>query len=286
MRGRGRERGIMGWSKSIVHWRDGNIMNVSVPFTWMLPQAHVLCQWNKQTGLKVVAGGPAVDLMPDYLVDVTDESGGQMWPLPLTRHNPDATFTTRGCIRRCPFCAVPRIEGEFRELADWTPAPIVCDNNLLAASRAHFDKVIDKLKVFKGVDFNQGLDCRLLTAHHLDRLTELPLVKIRFAWDNIKSENIVMDAINRTVLAGIPSSRLNLYVLIGYDDTPADALYRCETLKGLGATMNVQRYQPLTTLKRNEFVGEHWTAEELRRFCRFWNRQAWLGGVKYEDYEA
>ncbi len=114
----------MTWSKSIVYWREEpDFVYVSVPFTWMQPAARRVCECNANAGMRVWAGGPAVDLMPHYLVDVTDSCGGQMLPLPLTRHNPDATFTTRGCIRRCPFCAVPKIEGDFRELTDWTPAP-------------------------------------------------------------------------------------------------------------------------------------------------------------------
>ena len=119
----------MGWAKSIVHWREGQTVYVSIAFTWHLPLAYKLCRWNHDAGLRVEAGGPAVDLMPEYLADVTDDLGGELWPLPLSRHNPDATFTTRGCIRRCPFCAVPRIEGDFRELTSWNPAPLVCDNN-------------------------------------------------------------------------------------------------------------------------------------------------------------
>jgi len=274
----------MAWSKSIVYWRDdeGNV-NVSVPFTWMLPVAHKLCRWNRDAGLNVLAGGPAVDLMPHYLADVAD-CGGQMWPLPLSRHNPDATFTTRGCIRSCPFCAVPKIEGDLRELKDWIPAPVVCDNNLLAASKAHFDNVIDRLKVFKGVDFNQGLDVRLLNDHHIERLQELRLPILRFAWDNISLESVVIGAIRRVLVAGFPKSRVRCYVMFGYDDTPADALYRATTLKDMGIRPFLQRYQPLDALKKNQYIASDWTAEEMSRFGRYWCRQNWLSKIPYPEF--
>lgn len=207
-----------------------------------------------------------------------------MEPLPLHRHNPEATFTTHGCIRSCLFCAVPRIEGAFWELQDWTPAPIVCDNNLLAASRKHFDRAIDRLKAFKGVDFNQGLDCRLLNAHHLERLTELRLPVIRFAWDWVWLESVVMDAIDRTLAAGIPRNRIHLYVLIGHDDTPVDVLYRLEALRKRGLKANPMRFQPLDALKKDSYVAPNWTDKELRRMMRYWSRQNWLSKVPYAEF--
>ena len=56
-----------------------------------------------------------------FLQPVADLSPLPTLPFsPLSLHNPDATFTTRGCIRACPFCTVPRTEGRFVELQDWT----------------------------------------------------------------------------------------------------------------------------------------------------------------------
>lgn len=271
------------WAKSIVHWRENGTLNVSIVFTWHLPLAHRLCEWNRISGLNVYAGGPAVSLMPHYLADVA-ECGGESYPLPLARHNPDATFTTRGCIRQCSFCAVPRIEGEFRELADWIPAPVVCDNNLLAASRAHFNRVIDQLKPFSRVDFNQGLDVRLLKDWHLDRLRELHLVQIRYAWDWVSMESQVMDAIDRTLAAGIPHCRINAYVLIGHGDTPEDALYRLRALRAKGIRPNPMRYQPLDALVKDSHVASGWQDAELRRLMRYWSRQNWLSKVPYEEF--
>ncbi|MBU2249138.1 MAG: hypothetical protein KKD77_20495, partial [Gammaproteobacteria bacterium] len=162
----------LSWPKKQISWLDGNKAMLSVPFTWNLPAAYSSCVWFRQQGYEVHAGGPAVSLMPDYLKDVAI-IGGEVDA--LKHHNSEATFTSRGCIRNCPFCAVPKIEGELRELENWDPKPIICDNNLLACSKAHFDRVIDRLKPIRGVDFNQGLDARLLTVHHVGRLKELAL---------------------------------------------------------------------------------------------------------------
>jgi len=270
------------WPKKAIDWIEGNTAFVSVPFTWELPRAYSRCIFLKQQGYKVRAGGPAVSLMPDYLRDVAEIGGAvdALW-----HHNPDATFTSRGCIRECGFCAVPKIEGELKELDEWKPKPIICDNNFLACSGRHFDKVIDSLKAFKGVDFNQGLDARLLTEYHAGRLAELDCT-IRLAWDHIGPESQVFKAIETLLRAGFSKRNIRIYVLIGYDDTPRDALYRLETLKAFGIWPNPQRYNPLDTLKRDSYVAPNWTHRELHRFMRYWARQRWLEHISFDEYEA
>jgi hypothetical protein len=231
-------------------------------------------------------GGPAVTMNPRLFENFAD-TDGQVNALP--HHNPDATFTSRGCIRKCSFCAVPIIEGCLIELPDreWEPKRIICDNNLLATSPAHFDHVIDRLlsSGIKKVDFNQGLDARILTAHHAERLAELPGAIIRLAWDNTKTEPLFRQAFELLISAGIRPARIFVYVLLGYHDTPQDALYRLETVRTLGALPNPMRYQPLNAIKRNEYVDHNWTKKELADFMRYWARQNWLKNVPFSEYD-
>jgi hypothetical protein len=275
------------WLKRIAEWSESSTVYLSIPFTWNLPQAYSACIWHRKLGYNVKAGGPAVDLMPNYLNDIA-EVGGKI-PA-LFRHNPLATFTSRGCIRSCKFCAVPRIEGHFIELEQWEPKPIICDNNLLACSKIHFEKVIDSLKTVKGIDFNQGLDCRLLTDYHLERITELNLSCVRFAWDAIKTENQFMDSINKTIMAGIPKNKIRAYVLIGFRDTPEDALYRLETVRKLGIRSNPQRYQAIDKTKygdplvKNSYCEPQWTKRLLSKYMRYWARQNWLSKIPFDEY--
>jgi hypothetical protein len=268
------------WHGGIAEWQLGSRAYLSVVFSWDLPKAYQRAVWYRQLGYTVFAGGPAVLLNPDYLADVA-ECGGNCNALPY--HNPDATFTSRGCIRQCAFCAVPRIEGDLVELDDWDVKPIVCDNNLLACSRRHFDTVVDRLKSLPGVDFNQGLDARLFTKHHAERLAELDCTA-RLAWDHIGEEEPVMTALQLLFDVGFSKRAVRVYVMIGYNDTPEDALYRLETLKSLGLRPNPMRYQPLDAIKRNAYVGEHWTEWELKRYMRYWARQAWLEHVPFAEY--
>lgn len=271
------------WPKRTIEWTEDNTAYLSVPFTWNLPEVYSRCVWYRQQGFQVRAGGPAVELMPNYLSGLAD-IGGEVDA--LSKHNPNATFTSRGCIRNCQFCAVPKIEGELRELTHWEPKPIVCDNNLLACSLRHFDTVIDTLKHLTNVDFNQGLDARLLKQHHIDRLRELHLHCVRLAWDNVHLESTIMNAINRLLAAGLAKSKIRVYVLVGFDDTQDDALYRCQTLKDRGILPNPQRYQPLDTLRKDSYVGLGWSARLLTDFIRYWSRQKWLRPIPFAEYNT
>lgn len=270
----------MGWSKGIIEWMDNNVVYISVPFTWKLEEARQRATfWS--TFYEVTVGGPAVDLMPYFFSGVDTVVGESVNALP--RHNPDATFTSRGCIRKCKFCAVPKIEGDLVELDNWEPKPIICDNNLLACSKVHFDKVIDSLKNVPGVDFNQGLDARLLTNYHAIRIAELHIGAVRLAWDNTKSESKVMGAISKLNKVGISNSAIRVYVLIGFDDTPEDALYRLQTLKDIGIRPCPQRFNPLDTLRRDSYVSPNWTDRELRKYMRYWSKRH-LWHIPFEDY--
>jgi len=270
----------MSWSKGLVEWTEGDTAFVSVVFTWHLPDAYMRCVWWRSQGYRVRAGGPAVSLMPDYLRDVA-EVGGEVEALP--RHNPNAVFTSRGCVKRCPYCAVPTIEGDLRELERWEPKPVVLDNNLLACSRKHFDRVIDSLKGVRGVDFNQGLDVDFLKPYHARRIAELDLAVVRIAWDDVRKEKKVMEAITTLFKAGIPPEKIRCYVLVNTPwDTPDDAMYRCWRLKMLGIWPFPQRFQPLDALRKDSYLSPNWDERFLRYFIWYWSRMNWL---RFKDFD-
>lgn len=268
-----------GWLGGIAEWTDNDNVYLSVVFSWDLPKAYSKAIFWKSQGFSVKAGGPAVLMNPDYLSDVAD-IGGSLDA--LTRHNANATFTSRGCIRRCKFCAVPIIEGDLVELEDWPIRPIVCDNNLLACSRRHFDSVIDKLKPLKEVDFNQGLDARLLTSYHAERLAELDFRCVRLAWDHSGTE--FRKGFQLLLNAGIPARLIRVYCLVGFDDTPEDALYRLGTVRSLGAWPNPMRYQPLGAIQKNSYISPNWTHSELTRYMRYWQNLKFTSPIPFEDF--
>lgn len=276
------------WLKSIAQWTIGKTLYLSIPFTWLLPQAKTLAESHDGP---VAAGGPAVQLMPDFLKGSVKTINRQCPVEPLLFHNPLATFTTRGCVNSCGFCAVSKLEPDFIQLPEWRLAPIVCDNNLLAATRAHFNRVIERLKLLpdstlkiQPVDFNQGLEARLLKPHHARRLAELKAVKVRFAFDHVNNESAVAEAVNLCRKHGLKD--FGIYVLIGYHDTLEDASYRLEKVRSWGINPNPMRYQPLDGLVKNSHVSPAWDEMTLKAVMRYYSRLIWLGHISFKEYCA
>lgn len=130
-------------------------------------------------------------------------------------------FLTRGCIRKCPWCIVPKKEGAIRPAATWEQIKrpdsreiIFLDNNVLACE--HGLKQIEKMggqPVW--VDFNQGLDARLITDSVAGLLARLHWIRfVRMSCDTEEMLPVVINAANRMAKAGISPSRFWCYVLV------------------------------------------------------------------------
>jgi len=289
----------MKWHRGPVLWQLHKTLYCSVVFTWDVPRAidminkrqnemgtpyGTITNGVRKNKFKVVVGGPGAMLMKEKF-DGIAEIKNNLNPLePVLFHNPLATFTTRGCINKCPFCAVPIIEGGFKEIKDFSPRPIVCDNNFLASSKSHFNKVIDKLKPLPFIDFNQGLDARLFKKHVANRLCELKQVQLRFAFDHISMENAVVDAIKLAQTKGFKN--IGCYLLFGFKDTPSDALYRAKILQSLKVLIYPMRYQPLNAVKKNMYIATNngWTNYELNRFRAYWMHRE-FHKMKFEEFD-
>lgn len=272
------------WSSGLVEWIEGNTAYVSAVFSWNVEKAYMRCVWLKSAGYHVRCGGQAVAMNAGMFSEF-DTSGSVN---ALSRHNPDAVFTSRGCIRNCSFCLVPKLEGGLVELEDWDVKPIICDNNLLATSQRHFDRVIERLLENKvtGIDFNQGLDARLLTEHHAEQFARLPKdTIIRLAWDNIKLESLYLSSFQKLVDAGVKRGQIRTYVLIGYKDTPEDARYRLEKIVELGALPNPMRYQPLDAKRKNCYIETGWSESTLCDYMRYWSKLRYFGGFTFDEYK-
>ena len=256
------------WRKGIVVFTQGDDLFLSVPFTWLLEEADEIADlWHGTTYI----GGPAL-MRPNEIEPIS----------PISLHNPFATFTTRGCPNHCAFCAVPKLEPTFKEIKNFKPAPIVCDNNLLAATDKHLMRVVDASRKFDEVDFNQGLEARRFTPTKADLLGMLKC-KVRFAFDHVNDEAPLKDAID--LCKKRTTKKIGVYVLIGFKDTPEDAQYRLEKVREWGLLPNPMRFQPLNAKKKNEYVGKNWTDAELKKMARYYSRLRYTSKIPYEEFD-
>ena len=89
-------------------------------------------------------------------------------------------FITRGCIRKCWFCKVPKYEGALKKynsvesIVRGVPGEVVrfLDNNILAYPH-HLDVFNWLIERQTRCEFNQGLDFRLVNDINLDALSRL-----------------------------------------------------------------------------------------------------------------
>jgi len=158
-------------------------------------------------------------------------------------------FTSRGCCRRCPFCIVPDKEGKPQAWASiyefWRGQDkiVLLDANLLAAPNWR-QTLEDLIREAVLVDFTQGLDIRLLTDEVARLLRRVRYGRrLRFAWDLMNAEPAVLRGLATLERAGIPPSRCMFYVLIGFNTSPEEDMYRVQTLRGLGADAFAMSYR-------------------------------------------
>ena len=251
-------------------------MFVSVPFTWNLPALRAEFEQRDFQYDAVVVGGPAVQLMPGMLTGLPHVTIGDDMPGVMQRINPLATVTTRGCPNKCKFCAVPFTEGWFRELSDWPDLPVLCDNNLLECSQAHFDRVMDRLERHKWCDFNQGLDCRRLTAYHAERIGRIKGAIVRLALDNTATEAAWLGAAETLHEKGTAWNRIRSYVLCGHDSGIDDAWKRCGFVEKVNAMPLPQWFHELDATEENTVTAKQaalgWTDDERKRIMRHYYR--------------
>lgn len=263
------------WQSGVLSWNDGDTLCISVVFTWDLPNVRKYAEAMRHR--KVRIGGPAVRLMPTFLAGCGAELDGD-YPGVLQKFNPLATRTSVGCIRQCKFCSVPIIEGlpvlqktgkRQAELDDWLDLPVIADNNLLANSVEHFDKVCDRLEKWPWCDFNQGVDSRLLTEHHAERFARLKRAVIRPALDSMSYVDKWDSCLEVLFRAGVAKRNIRAYALIAFGTSPDESWDICRHIESKGIKVLPQWFHDLDALEHNIVTDRQkelgWTDYERRK---------------------
>ena len=193
---------------------------------------------------------PAYDLVPEW--------------------NGSIIFASRGCNRKCPWCAVWRIEGRMNSCKKSIKhlvypkhtRVILWDNNIL--QNPYWREIFDELvQLGRKVDFNQGLDARLITDEVAEKLSKMRLLCVRISYDYSGIRNHVKEAIERISSYGVRRRSILVYMLHNFEDDPDDFFRRMKDVLMWGAVVYPMRYEPLNMWERWKFVGQNWDAERL-----------------------
>ena len=193
-------------------------------------------------------------IYPDYsLYGITDTAYG---------------FLTRGCPRGCSFCHVEAKEGRAsRKVADlsefWNGQKniVLCDPNILACKQ--WKELLQQL-IDSGakVDFNQGLDIRLMTPEKAEMLKQIRrMANLHFAWDRWQDKDIILPKFQMfKEITGIRAEKLIVYVLCNFDTTLEQDLERIYTLREYGYWAYVMLYD-------KEHIQKGHIYRKLQRWC-------------------
>lgn len=155
-------------------------------------------------------------------------------------------FTSRGCIRKCSFCVVPDKEGMIRPVGDiydiWDGKNkdiVIMDNNILAL-KDHFKKICSQIRKEKlCVDFNQGLDLRLLNDEFCQELKTIRHKEYKFAWD-LEDENMI----EKLEYAYANLKRCTIFVICGFPKDNFDLVKnKFEIIKKIGHNGYAMRHE-------------------------------------------
>ena len=198
----------------------------------------IIFNWNKNKAKQFLGaniGGSGYDL-------------NKVLPKEIDRVKPKINigFTTRGCIRNCEFCIVPRKEGKLKIVGDiydiWdgkSKEIELLDNNIMGMHR-HFEKIWEQIKKENLKLRENGLDIRLLNKDNVKILSSIRHYDYHFAFDNLIDENYVRKGIKLLVENNIKKSCF--YIIVGFNTTFEEDLYRLNIIRDLGQNAYVQRF--------------------------------------------
>lgn len=194
-------------------------------------------------------------------------------------------FLSRGCVRNCPWCVVPKKEGALRRyddierIAQGRKEVVLMDNNFLANDLEFIkDQLAKSIRLGVRIDFNQGLDARLVTPEIASLLSKAKWSKyIRFSCDTIGVLPHLANAVQMLRKAGY-TKEIFVYVLAQELEESVERIYKI-----LELDKNILPFcQPYRNLDGDGKITDH----NLQRLAR-WCNKVWIRKTcKFEQYKG
>lgn len=148
-------------------------------------------------------------------------------------------------------------------------------NNIFAVYKKikdEYEKQQHKVPIVRFVDFNQGVDARLVTSEKMAKLAEINIRPLRIAFDHWNERKYYVRAIKMAKKNGI--TQMSNYLLYNFNDNPID-LYRrmllnidlCEALD-VNIYSFPMKYHPIMDKKwftNRDYIDQaHWSRKAIR----------------------
>jgi hypothetical protein len=264
-----------------------DLVALSVIFSWHAPIALTVAQ-RVQSHADVWCGGPGMYALANWWQENTGLPAHKGLDDRFERWRGDykMTFASRGCPVGCWFCIVPKIEGkDFTLDWDFTPAPILCDNNLSALPVEFQEHIIRRYQDTgtKLGDANSGFEPRAFDEGTYARWRVVLRGPWRFAFDETREREDVRRTMD--ILKDESPRRKQVYVLAG-NEPVADCYQRALEVIEWGGEPYCQYVRPLNWLGDPATLRHRhdWAEQHGRDFCRYFNRRLWRS-LPLRDYK-
>ena len=244
---------------------------------------------------EIIKGGSGYCISLENGKEIFDESKNTNLPYEIEHIYPDYSiypeltqdtafgFLTRGCPRGCDFCIVGKKEGrcsvkvaDLSEFWNGQRKIVLCDPNILACKdwRELLQQLIDS---GAEIDFNQGLDIRLMTEEKARLLNQIKIKEIHFAWDRYQDKEKILPKLKlfASITKHSPHAhKAIVYTIVNFDTTIEQDLERIYTLRDLG-------YWPYVMIYDKEHCQRVY--KNMQRWVN--NRFIFAKCKRFEDYE-
>lgn len=162
---------------------------------------------------------------------------------------------------------------------------MLSERNLLSSNTAKKEKILELDTYFKPlfkkispgvkrkrfVDFNQGIDARLIDKNNMKKLAEIPISPLRIAFDSWDYKDVYENAVRLAAKNGI--KELSNYMLYNYNDKPVDLYHRLKLNVDLCGELGIRiysfpmKYHPIKNpnyFKNRAYTGKHWNRKFIR----------------------
>ena len=192
-------------------------------------------------------------------------------------------FMSRGCPRGCSFCHVKDKEGlrsykvaDLSEFWNGQKNICLCDPNVLACK--DWKDILQQLIDSKSyVDFNQGVDIRLMTAEKAEMIKQIKVKRVHFAYDRYQDKKIIEKKLSEFKgVTGWKEWKVRIYILTNFDTTPMQDIERIQFVRSVG-------FNPYVMVYDKEHITDTSFYKHLQRWAN--NPRLFWRCDNFDDYE-